>query len=135
MRQKYYALHLVLDDVVLYIPVRCSNQVGLRYICSAREAEKILCGQIGPLPPQPANWNDRYRENMNRIRSGDVYQVARVTACLWLRGRRRALAGSEKRVMECAERILYSELMLASGLSRQEVQRRLEQQWKKLHLR
>lgn len=135
IKQKYYALHLVLDDVILYIPVRCSAQVGLRRICSAQEAEKILRGQIGPLPPQPANWNDRYRENMNRIRSGDIYQVVRVTACLWLRSRRRTLAGSEKRVMECAERIVYSELMLASGLSRQDVQRKLEQQWKKLHLR
>ena len=135
VRQKYYALHLALDDVVLYIPVRCSAQIGLRYICSAQEAEQVLCGKIGALPPQPANWNDRYRENMNRIRSGDMYQVARVTACLWLRGRRRALAGSEKRVMECAERILYSELMLATGLSRCEVQQRLEQQWKKLRSR
>lgn len=133
-RLKYYALHLVVDDVVLYIPVQCSRQVGLRRICSAQEAARILNGQIGQLPRQPANWNDRYRENMNRIRSGNMYNVAQVVACLWLRNRRRTLAGSEKRVLECAQRILYSELMLASGLSWNEVQHRLEQQWKKLHL-
>ena len=129
--QCYYALHLVLDDVVLYIPVQNSEQVGLRPICSKQQAQRILQGEIGPLPDQSPRWNERYRQNMERLRSGDIVQVAQLVCCLHIRNRRRTLAGSEKRMLECAERILYSELMLASGLSYDCVQKQLEQLWQK----
>lgn len=132
-RQMYYALHLALDDVVIYIPVSHSGQVGLRPICSLQQARRILCGPPEALPEQPSNWNCRYRENMERIRSGNIRLVAQVVASLWLKNRRRALAGSEKRMLECAEKILHSELMLATGLSQEEICRRLADQWKKLH--
>ncbi|MCD8356149.1 MAG: CarD family transcriptional regulator [Clostridia bacterium] len=130
-RQKYYALHLLLDDIILYIPVTCSHQVGLRYICSRQKAVQIMEGNFGGLPPQPSSWNCRYRENMERIRSGDICSVTQVVICLRIRNRRRALAGSEKRLLESAEKILYSELMLASGMGREEIYKKLEPQWKR----
>lgn len=130
--QKYYVLHLALDGAVVYVPISCCKQVGLRPVCSAQEAQCILCGEIGVLPPQQSDWGVRYRNNMERMRSGDIRKVAQVVCCLRQRNRRRALAGSEKRMLECAERILHSELMLAAGLSRDEVRQRLEQLWKQL---
>lgn len=129
--QSYYALQLVLDEVVLYIPMQNSDKIGLRHVCSAQQAQSILRGQIGALPGQPSGWNERYRQNMDRIRSGDVIRVAQVVCCLHLRNRKRALAGSEKRMLECAERILHSELMLASGLGHDAVRQQLEEQWRK----
>lgn len=129
--QKYYALHLLLDDIVLYIPVACSSQVGLRCICGRQRAMQVLDGDFGGLPPQPSSWNCRYRENMERIRSGDICSVAQVVICLRIRNRRRALAGSEKRVLECAEKILYSELMLATDMSWEEINKKIEPQWKR----
>lgn len=131
-QQKYYSLHLLLDDIVLYIPVACGGQVGLRAICSKQKALQILEGDFGGLPPQPSSWNCRYRENMERIRSGEICKVAQVVVCLRIRNRRRTLAGSEKRVLECAEKILYSELMLATGMSWEQIYRKLELQWKQL---
>lgn len=128
-KKQYYALHLLLDDIVLYIPVSCSQQIGLRLICSRQKAEEILKGKFGALPPQPASWNCRYRENMERVRSGDICQVAQVVVCLRIRNRRRALAGNEKRILECAEKILYSELMLSTGMSREQIYRRMEPLW------
>ncbi len=133
--QRYYALHLALDGVVIYIPVQCSAGIGLRPVCSRSQALAILCGDIGPLPPQPHSWNQRYRENMARIRSGDVRQVAQVVACLRLRSRRRALAGGERRMLECAEKILHSELMLAIGTDADDIRRRLDAQWNRLNRR
>lgn len=130
--QNYYALHLALDGAMVYIPVGCWEQVGLRPVCSRQEAYCILCGEIGVLPPQSPDWGMRYRANMERIRSGDIRKVAQVVCCLRQRNRRRPLAGSEKRMLEYAERILHSELMLAAGLSREEVKQRLEQLWKRM---
>lgn len=131
-RQQYYAVHLILDDVVIYVPTACSGQIGLRPVCSIDTAMRILYEPWKRLPEQPSNWNCRYRENMDRIRSGNIHATAQVVACLWLRNRRRALAGSEKRMLECAEKILYSELMLVTGLSQDEIRRKLEIQWQKL---
>lgn len=128
-KKQYYALHLLLDDSVLYIPVLCSRQIGLRPICSRHKAEEILKGGFGGLPPQPASWNCRYRENMERVRSGDICQVAQVVVCLRIRNRRRALAGNEKRILECAEKILYSELMLATDMSWEQIDQTMKPLW------
>lgn len=128
-------MHLVLDDADLLIPVACAAHLGLRHICSKQTAQEILAGNIGPLPRQSANWSCRQRENMARIRSGNIRQVAQVVVCLHLRGKKRALAGSEKRVLECAEKILYSELMLAVSATREEIEKKLEPQWSKLRER
>ena len=77
-RQPYYAMHLLIDDAELLIPVACETRIGLRRICSKQTAQEILAGNIGTLPPQPSRWNCRQRENMARIRSGDIRQVAKV---------------------------------------------------------
>lgn len=131
-RQAYYAMHLVLDDADLLIPVTCAAHIGLRHICSKQTAQEILAGNIGPLPRQSVNWSCRQRENMARIRSGNIRQVAQVVVCLHLRGKRRALAGSEKHILECAEKILYSELMLSVSATKEEIEKKLESQWSKL---
>lgn len=132
-RQSYYVLQLALDGATVYVPVSGAARVGLRPVCSEREAQRLLCGAVGALPPQPSDWSARYRENMARERSGETRQVAQVVCCLRRRNRRRALTGSEKRMLECAERILHSELMLAAGLEREAVSRRLERIWNRLN--
>ena len=129
--EPYYALELALDHVILYIPVSGSLQIGLRHICRKQQAQQILCGNIGPLPVQPGAWNERYRQNRKRMRSGDAFQVAQVVVCLHVRNRRRALAGSEQRMLECAEHILYSELMLACELDYEQVEAQMQKLWQK----
>ena len=129
--EPYYALKLALDHVVLYIPVSGSRQIGLRRICTKKQAQRILSGDIGTLPDQPCAWNERYRQNRKRMRSGDAFQVAQVVVCLHLRDHRRALAGSEQRMLECAEHILYSELMMACGQDYEQVEAQLKKLWQK----
>lgn len=131
-RQLYYSLHLLPEHAMIYVPVACSGRIGLRPLCSKAEAMRILEGDIGGLPPQPSNWNQRYRENRNRIASGRLQAVAQVTASLWLKNQKRALTGSEKRLLESAEHILFSELMLATGLEYEEIRRRLTLVWQRL---
>ena len=131
--QQYYALELLLDQGIVYIPIKCSKSIGLRYVSSKQAAQRILYQPVRNLPYQPSSWGCRYRENMNRIRSGSMEAVAEVVFCLNLRNRRRALAGSEKRMLEYAEKLLQSELMLILGLPQKEVRTQLEHQWKRLY--
>ncbi len=134
-RQLYYSLHLLPEHAMIYVPVACSGRIGLRLLCSRAEAMRIFEGDIGGLPPQPSNWNQRYRENRSRITSGRLQSVAQATACLWLKNQKRALTGSEKRLLESAEHILFSELMLATGLEYEEIRCRLTPVWRQLRER
>lgn len=113
--ETYYALRLVLERVVLYIPVRTSDALGVRPVCSAEAAQELL-GRLPALEIEAdGNWNRRYRENMDRLRSGDLLEVAGVVKGLTLRDRRRGLSTGEKKMLGLAKQILASELSLALG--------------------
>lgn len=111
----YYALRLVLEKVLLYIPVRTSDELGIRPICTPEEAAAIL-KQLPSLEiDSTMNWNRRYRENMDRLRSGNLLEVAGVVKALTLRDRRRGLSTGEKRMLDLSKQILASELSLSLG--------------------
>lgn len=119
--ETYYALRLVLERVVLYIPVRTSGALGVRPVCSAEAAQELL-GRLPALEIEAdGNWNRRYRENMDRLRSGDLLEVAGVVKRLTLRDRRRGLSTGEKKMLGLAKQILASELSLALGRDPEEM--------------
>ena len=119
--ETYYALRLVLERVVLYIPVRTSGALGVRPVCSAEAAQELL-GRLPALEIEAdGNWNRRYRENMERLRSGDLLEVAGVVKGLTLRDRRRGLSTGEKKMLGLAKQILASELSLALGRDPEEM--------------
>ena len=98
--ETYYALRLVLERVVLYIPVRTSGALGVRPVCSAEAAQELL-GRLPALEIEAdGNWNRRYRENMDRLRSGDLLEVAGVVKGL-TRPAARAVDGREEDAGAC----------------------------------
>lgn len=109
----YYALKLALDDVVLFVPVKTSDAIGLRLVCS-KEAAMLLLEQLSGISPDEVKcWNRRYRDNMLRIRSGDAAEVAKVVWNLLVRDAEHGLSTGEKKMLGSAKRILVSELSLA----------------------
>lgn len=111
--ESYYALRLALERVLLYIPVRTSGSLGVRPVCSAESAQELLGRLPGLEIDANVNWNRRYRENMDRLRSGDLLEVAGVVKGLTLRERRRGLSTGEKKMLGLSKQILASELSLA----------------------
>ena len=73
-----------------------------------------------------SNWNKRYRENMARLKSGDLYEVARVIKGLLYRERRRGLSNGERKMLHSAKQILLSELVLAEDSGYEELEKRVE---------
>ena len=63
-----------------------------------------------------SNWNRRYRENLERLKSGDLYEVARVIKCLMHPGRQRGLSTGERKMLHSAKQIFISEIVLAKNL-------------------
>ena len=121
--ESYYAMRLALERVLLYIPIRSSDTLGIRPVCSPEAAAAIL-NKLPELEIDPnMNWNRRYRENMDRLRSGDLLEVAGVVKGLTLRDRRRGLSTGEKRMLGLSKQILASELSLALDRDPEEMKR------------
>ena len=83
--QEYYVFHMPVNGLVLKIPVCNSQLVGLRSVVDAAAADTVMLALPGLEIDITTNWNRRYRENLERLKSGDLYEVGRVIKCLTLR--------------------------------------------------
>ena len=111
--------------LVLKIPVATSHIVGLRAIVDACQARKLLGDIVGMQVDMTSNWNHRYRENMERLKSGDLYQVAQVIKGLTRRDSQRGLSNGERKMLHTARQILVSEMVLSLGEDHQVIEGKL----------
>lgn len=111
--KNYYVLRFSVGGMKVMVPVSSAVQGGLRPIVTKDECKKVLaflsCDADGE---ECANWNKRYHENFERLRTGDIYDVAGVVRSLTLRDRKKGLSGGERKMLNNARKILVSELML-----------------------
>ena len=121
----YYVMTIPTGSMRIMIPVDGCEAVGLRPIIDSIRAEEILA-QIPLLEViEDSSWNKRYRENMLRIRSGDLLEVAAVVKSLVLRESDRGLSTGERKMLHSAKQILISEIVLCLDSSYSEVEERL----------
>ena len=78
----YYVLRFLIGKMTALVPVESAERVGLRYVVSAEECERVLRFLQEESCPENENWNKRYRENYEKLRGGDIYDVADVVKCL-----------------------------------------------------
>jgi len=103
------------------IPTKNVEQMGLRHVISREEVDKVINVLNGDQTSMPANWNKRYRLNMDKIKSGDIYEIADVVRNLMLRDREKGLSAAERKMLNSARQFLISELMLSTNVSEDEV--------------
>lgn len=115
--EQYYVFTAPLSGLTLKIPVANSGVVGLRHPVSRQQLSQLLSSLREMEENTADNWNHRYRENMERIKSGEVAQVARVVKSLMHRDARRGLSTVERKMLRSAKQILLSEMMLVEELS------------------
>jgi len=113
-KRKYYILLLPLRNMKVMIPLDNVNSMGLREIISEREVEQVLAVLNDDKSKMPQNWNRRYRANMDKIKSGDIYEVAGVVRNLMLRDKEKGLSTGERKMLNNAKQILISELVLVN---------------------
>lgn len=124
--QTYYVFSMPVSGLVLKIPTEKSHLVGLRPVMDAAEAAAVIGSLESLSTDETSNWNKRYRENMERLKSGDLYQVARVIKCLMLRDAERGLSTGERKMLHSAKQIFLSEMVLATGENYRSMEDRLE---------
>ena len=111
--QDYYVFKMPVGGLLLKIPTANSQAIGIRSIIQRPEAEALIAAIPSMPVEENSNWNKRYRENMARLKSGDLYEVARVIKGLMHRDRRRGLSTGERKMLHAARQILLSELVLS----------------------
>ena len=123
--QDYYVFKMPVGGLVLKIPIATSEIIGLRSIVSFEEASALI-EAIGSMKvDMTSNWNHRYRENMERLKSGDLYAVARVIKGLTYRDNERGLSNGERKMLHTAKQILVSELVLSLEQESRQVESRI----------
>ena len=114
--EDYYLLKLSVGSMTVMIPTGNTQEIGVRPIVSSEEAKALLRALENIEVDMTQNWNRRYRENMVRLKSGDLLEVARVVKGLLLREGQRGLSNGERKMLRTAKQILISELVLAQSL-------------------
>ncbi|MDN5276407.1 MAG: CarD family transcriptional regulator [Clostridiales bacterium] len=120
-KQEYYVLYFPVMKIKVMIPTKNVEQMGLRQVISRDEVNKVIDVLNGDQTTMPANWNKRYRLNMDKIKSGDIYEIADVVRNLTLRDREKGLSAAERKMLNSARQFLISELMLSTDVSEDEV--------------
>lgn len=128
--QDYYLLKLSTGSMMVMIPTEHSDEIGVRPVVSGQEATHILSEMEDIQVDMTSNWNQRYRENMLRIKSGNLLDVAKVVKGLMYRETQKGLSTGERKMLHSAKQILISELVLAQSMPYEAVE---EQVNKVLH--
>ena len=123
--REYYILKRPVGGVLVMIPTSNSEEIGVRPVVDKDEADRLIASMPDIEVDMTQNWNRRYRENMMRIKSGDLLEVAKVVKGLMLRDVDRGLSTGERKMLHSAKQILISELVLSQNTSYEDVEARI----------
>ncbi len=110
---RYYVLKLPLKNMKVLLPVDNVEILGLREIIAEEDVKGVFAVLEEDLSAMPQNWNRRYRSNMEKVKSGDIYEVADVVRNLMLMDKEKGLSTGERKMLANSKQILVSELCLA----------------------
>jgi len=121
-KQKYYIMKLPIGEMKVMVPMDNVEEVGLREIIDKDGVPKVIDVLKGKKSKMSSNWNRRYRANMEKIRTGDIFEVAEVVRNLAIRDAEKGLSTGEKKMLDNAKQILISELVLAQDSTEEQIE-------------
>ena len=124
-RQAYYIIKMP-GEVKVMVPNAKAEEIGVRNIINKENAGKVFQILEENETEMSNNWNKRYRDNMDKMKSGDIYEIADVVRNLSFKQKEKGLSTGEKKMLGNAKQILVSELVLAEHASQEEVEQLVE---------
>lgn len=121
-KQSYYIVRMPIGDMKVMIPIQNTRDIGIREVISRQDVDKVFDVLLEQHVECNTNWNKRYRENMVKIKSGNIFEVADVVRTLILREKEKGLSTGEKKMLNSAKQILISELVLAKNLDQLDIE-------------
>ncbi len=125
--QSFYVMRILDNDMTIMIPTANSDNVGLRAIISAAEVDKVITIlKERDITITPQTWNRRYRDYMDKIKTGSVFEVSVVLRDLYLLRADKDLSYGERKMLDTAKNLLIKEISLAKEIDEQEVELQIE---------
>ena len=125
--QSYYVMRIPINDMKVMVPQENAGSVGIRDIIAPSVAEEVLKSFRTVQIEVIQNWSKRFRDNMERIKSGDIFEVAAVVKSLMLREKQKGLSTGEHKMLSNARQIMVSEIIVAMKTDRESVENQLAQ--------
>lgn len=125
--KQYYILRFAVGGMKVMVPVEGVDDAGLRPIITQEESSTVLEFLSVGCEEECSNWNRRYRENLEKMRTGKVYDIAEVVKTLTTRDREKGLSTGERKMLGSARQILASELVLSLGKEEDEILNMIEE--------
>ena len=120
-KTSYYIIKMP-GEVKVMVPTVKAEEIGVRNIIDCETANKVFQVLETNSTEMALNWNKRYRDNMDKMKSGDIYEVADVVRNLSFKQKERGLSTGEKKMLLNAKQILISELTLAENSQKEEIE-------------
>ena len=120
-KQSYYILKMP-GEVKVMVPVDKAEQIGVRSVIDKEEAVKVMAVLEENETEMSDKWNKRYRDNMEKMKSGDAYEIADVVRNLSFKQKEKGLSTGEKKMLLNAKQILVSELTLAENSNKDQME-------------
>src|ERR1700741_5617013 len=119
-KREYLTIKILHNDMTVQVPSENADQVGLRRVIGEKEVGVVLKALTGGSTEMPKNWNRRFKHNRDKMKTGDILELAEVVRNLALRDREKGLSSGEKQMFVKAKKILASELMYAKDMDEDE---------------
>ena len=111
--REYLTIKILHNDMTVMVPCENAALAGLRRVIDEETVQKVLAVLQDDVSEMPKNWNRRFKHNRDKIKTGDIYELAEVVRNLAIREHQKGLSTGEKQMFTRAKKILASELMYA----------------------
>jgi CarD family transcriptional regulator len=126
-QREYLTIKILHNDMTVMVPCENAGKAGLRRVICDEDVQKVLGVLRDDVSEMPKNWNRRFKHNRDKIKTGDVFELAEVVRNLAIREADKGLSTGEKQMYTRAKKILASELMYALEMEEGEAEEHLEE--------
>jgi CarD family transcriptional regulator len=130
----YLTIQILHNDMTVMVPVENADRTGLRKVIESDVVDQVLELLHGDPTKMPKNWSRRYKHNLNKLKTGDIFEVADVVRNLAIRHAAKGLSTGEKQMFSKAKKILASELMYAREFDEEQATSFLEEVLEHIHV-
>ena len=122
VEQSFYVIRMPIASVKIIVPVDNAENLGVRPVIDREQGNKVIEVLKEDITEMPTKWNQRYRENLDIIRTGDIFEIAKVVKNLQVLDQEKGLSTTEKKMLESSKKMIVSELVLIGSLSKEDAE-------------
>jgi CarD family transcriptional regulator len=126
-KREYLTIKILHNDMTVMVPCENADRAGLRRVIGEEAVARVLSVLRDDVSQMPKNWNRRFKHNREKIKTGDVFELAEVVRNLAIRETEKGLSTGEKQMYTRAKKILASELMYALEMDEEDAETHLEE--------